>query len=209
MDRKYDGGKLECRGLLKVLKKLHYYLHRVQFLVEIDTKMLVHQLNQPASKLPSSVVNRWLTWIRLFDFELGHVSGLKHGGPDSLSRRLRRDDNSKSDEEDVEDAMDMDLAVLRGEAERDSDEQVDAGEEDEEVEEENKHERATGDDAPKDDTPENDVLEDFRNVIHYLTTFERLEGLMCKKYLQFQRFATKFLLQDGILFRLVKPNMLL
>ena len=131
------------------------------------------------------------------------MSGSKHGGPDSLSRCLRGDDDSESDEEDVEDIMDADLAALRGEAERDDDEQVEAAEEDEEVEGENKHERATGD-----DTPDNNVPSDFGNVIHYLTTFERREGLTCKKYLQFQCFATKFLLQDGILFRRTKSNML-
>ena len=57
-ERQYDGGKLQCRGLLKALKKLRYYLYGVQFLVEIDAKTLVHQLNQPASDLPGSVVNR-------------------------------------------------------------------------------------------------------------------------------------------------------
>src|SRR5258706_8252971 len=35
----------------------------------------------------------------------------------------------------------------------------------------------------------------------------RPEGLMRKKYLQFQRYATKFLLQEGVLFRCYKPNM--
>ena len=41
-EKKYDGGKLECRGLLKALKKLRYYLYGVRFLVEIDAKTLVH-----------------------------------------------------------------------------------------------------------------------------------------------------------------------
>ena len=56
-ERKYDSGKLECRGLLKALKKLRYYLYGVQFLEEINTKTLVHQLNQSTSDLPGSVVN--------------------------------------------------------------------------------------------------------------------------------------------------------
>ena len=103
-ERKYDSGKLECRGLLKALKKLRYYLYGVRFLVEIDAKTLVYQLNQPATDLPGSVVNRWLAWIRLFDFELKHVSGTKHGGPDSLSRRPRGVDDLESEEDDeVED----------------------------------------------------------------------------------------------------------
>ena len=100
----------------------------------------------------------------------------------------------------------------RGDAKRDDDEQVEATEEDEEVKGEDEHRRTIGDDAPENDTPENDVPENdvpenFYNVIHYLTTFERPDRLTHKKYLQFQRFATKFLLQDGILFRCTKPNM--
>ena len=136
------------------------------------------------------------------------MSGSKHGGPDSLARCLRGDDDSESNKEDVEDAIDADLAALRGEAERDNDEQVEATEEDEEVEEETEHERAIGDDAPKNNTPENDVPKDFHNMICYLTTFERLEGLTYKKYLQFQCFATKLPLQDCLLFRCAKPNIL-
>jgi len=44
-EKKYDAGKLECRGLLKALKKFRYYLYGVRFLVEIDTRTLIHQLN--------------------------------------------------------------------------------------------------------------------------------------------------------------------
>ena len=84
IEKKYDSGKLECRGLLCALNKLRFYLYGIWFLVEIDAKTLVHQLNQPASDLPGSVVNRWLAWIRLFDFDLKHVAETKHGGPDSL-----------------------------------------------------------------------------------------------------------------------------
>ena len=174
-EQKYDSGKLECKGLLKALEKLPYYLYGVRFLVEIDSKMLVYQLNQPASNLSGSVVNRWLAWIRLFDFELWHMSGSKHGGPHLLSKHLRGDDDSESDEEDVEDTIDTDLAALRGKADRDDDKQVEAVEEDEQVEGENEHERATENDPPENDAPENDVSEDFRNVICYLTMFERPE----------------------------------
>src|SRR5258705_13115595 len=106
-EKKYDSGKLECRGLLRVLKKLRFYLYGIRFLVEIDAKTLVHQLNQPASDLPGSVVNRWLAWIRLFDFELKHVAGTKHGGPDALSRKGYDSDNTN--EEDIEEIIDAEL----------------------------------------------------------------------------------------------------
>ena len=96
--------------------------------------------------------------------------------------------------------MDADLAVLNGEDdERDDgqEEQVEAiG--DKEAEREEEHEEA-----------EEDILEEFRRVIHYLKDFERPEGLTRKRYLQFPRFATKFLLcKEGMLFRQAKPNTL-
>ena len=84
-EKKYDSGKLEYRGLLKALKKFRHYLYGVRFLVENDARTLVHQLNQPASDLLRSVVIRWLIWIRIFTFNIKHVAGRKHRGPDGLS----------------------------------------------------------------------------------------------------------------------------
>jgi len=83
---------------LKALKKLRIYLYGFRFLMEIDTKTLVHQLNQPASDLPGSVVNRWLAWIRMFSFEIKQVAGKMYGGPDGLSRSRRSVEDSNEDE---------------------------------------------------------------------------------------------------------------
>jgi hypothetical protein len=55
------------------LKKFKYYVYGVHFLVEIDAKTLVHQLNQPAMDLPGAVVGRWLAYIRMFSFDIQHV----------------------------------------------------------------------------------------------------------------------------------------
>ena len=79
-------------------------------MVKIDARTLVHQLNLPASDLPGSVVNRWLAWIRLFNFDIKHVAGKKHGGPDGLSRRKQSEDDSDSDDSDeLDECMDADL----------------------------------------------------------------------------------------------------
>ena len=83
----FDAGKLDCQGLLRALKKFRYYVYGVNFLVEIDAKTLVHQLNQPATDLPGAVVGRWLAYIRMFSFDIQHVPGARHKGPDALSRR--------------------------------------------------------------------------------------------------------------------------
>jgi len=57
-EKKYNGGKLEYYRLLKALKKLQVYLYGVRFVVEIDARTLIHQLNLPASDLLGLVVNR-------------------------------------------------------------------------------------------------------------------------------------------------------
>ena len=81
-ESRYDAVKLECPWLLRAVKKFRYYLYGVRFLVEIDARTLVHQLNQPTSDLPGTVVGRWIAYIRLFDFEIRHVAGTKYKGPD-------------------------------------------------------------------------------------------------------------------------------
>ena len=62
-------------------------------------------------------------------------------------------------------------------------------------------------DAANDAANEEEIPENFRRVIQYLTNFERPEGLTRKKYLQFQWYATGFLLRDNMLFKRFKPNL--
>lgn len=65
------------------------------------------------SDLPGSVVNRWLAWIRLFDFEVKHVSGVKHGGPDGLSRRERgKDSPEEMAPDEFDGTLDADLDMI-------------------------------------------------------------------------------------------------
>ena len=86
-EARYDAGKRECRGVLKMLKKVRHYLYGVRFVIETDAKTLVAQLNRSASDVPGALVTRWLAWIHLFDFEVRHVSGKKYTAADDLSRR--------------------------------------------------------------------------------------------------------------------------
>ena len=59
-EKNYDAGKKECKGLLKALKKMRFWLYGVHFRVEIDARTLVHQLNLPANDLPGALVMRWI-----------------------------------------------------------------------------------------------------------------------------------------------------
>jgi hypothetical protein len=59
-ERKYDAVKLECRGLLKALKKFRFWLYGRYFTIETDAQTLVWLLNQPLNDLPNAMMTRWL-----------------------------------------------------------------------------------------------------------------------------------------------------
>ena len=101
-ERKYDAVRLECRGLMKALKKLRFYLFGRHFTVETDAQTLVWILNQPPNDLPNALLTRWAAYIRLFDFDVRHVPGPKNGAADALSQRGK----GPKDEEEVEDEAD-------------------------------------------------------------------------------------------------------
>ena len=83
--------------------------------METDAAVLVAQLNQSASDIPGALVVRWLAWIRLFDFEVRHVSGKKHTAADGLSRRPATEDELREQEleEDIDDFVDARLDCVR------------------------------------------------------------------------------------------------
>src|SRR5205085_10241690 len=85
--------------------KFRYYLYGVTFLVEIEARTLVHQLNQLTSDLPGTVVGCWNRYIRLFDLEIRHVAEMKHKGPDALSRRLGTEEELRELREGSEEAV--------------------------------------------------------------------------------------------------------
>src|SRR5205814_5855313 len=71
-----------------------------------DAQTVVWLLNQPPNGLPNAMMTRWLTFIRLFDFEVKHVPGAKNSGPDGLSRRGKAPtDEEEEDPDDFFDAM--------------------------------------------------------------------------------------------------------
>jgi hypothetical protein len=88
----------------------------VKFLLETDANVLVIQLNGAASDLPRLLLMRWIAWIRLFDFDVKHVSGKKYIAANGLSRRPRtilEMEEEDSEEEDIEDFVDAQLFSLR------------------------------------------------------------------------------------------------
>jgi hypothetical protein len=136
-ERKYDATKRECRGVLKILKKLQVWLIGCHFVLETDANVLVAQLNRAATDHPGALITRWLAWIRLFDFEVRHVPGKQHTAADALSRRPRHpDDTGSSEEEDIDDWILSELGayeICPIELESDQSEDDQSGEEDPEL----------------------------------------------------------------------------
>lgn len=69
-EKKYDITKQKCRGVLKALKKVRYWLSGVRFIFKTDASVLVAQLNRSATDLPGALFTRWIAWIQLLDFEV-------------------------------------------------------------------------------------------------------------------------------------------
>jgi hypothetical protein len=72
-------------------------------MVETYAQTLVWLLNQPPNDLPNVMMTRWLSYIRLFDFTVKHISGTKNGGADALSRRGKAEEDSEEEDDEVDD----------------------------------------------------------------------------------------------------------
>ena len=69
--------------------------------MEVNAQYIKGMLNKPDLH-PNAAMNRWITAILMFDFELVHVPGTKHKGPNGLSRRRVAD--SEEEREGIEEA---------------------------------------------------------------------------------------------------------
>lgn len=60
-------------------------------------------------------MTRWITWIRLFDFEVKHVPGKKNGAADGLSRRPATEEELQEQEKerDVDEFIAAEISFLR------------------------------------------------------------------------------------------------
>ena len=189
-EQKYDATKRECRGVLCAFKKFRYWLYGTHFLLEIDAKVLVAQLNRAATDLPGALVTRWIAWIRLFDFEVVHVKGTKHTAADGLSRRPRTasDDLDEIEAGDIDDWVTMELEYLQI---------FTSG-----VEEES----AGGGDASNISDQEELPLDDeysreSQRIAKWLTTLRKPQGMSRKEYRAFKTKATKYSVRDRKLWR--------
>ena len=105
----YNAEKWECWELLKALKKVRTYLYEVLFVIELNAQTLVTQLNRSAADVLSVLINCWLTWIQLFDFDIQHLLEKKHQASDALFRRLKMVDETEFSENDMKKFLDTQL----------------------------------------------------------------------------------------------------
>ena len=74
--------------------------------------MLVWLLNQPPNDLPNAMMTHWLSYIRLFDFDVEHIRGNKNGGADALSRCSQASQDDQEYENEADDYFDAKLYAI-------------------------------------------------------------------------------------------------
>ena len=106
-ESRYSQPKLELCGVYKAFRKVRQHIFGTHFTLEVDAKSIQQMLNAP--ELPNAPMTRWIAFIKLFDFDLRHVSAAKHKLPDALSRK----DPTPEDDEpfDADEEADKDLDV--------------------------------------------------------------------------------------------------
>jgi hypothetical protein len=181
-ERKYDAVKLECRGLLIALKKLRFWLYGRFFTVETDARTLVWLLNQPPNDLPNAMMTRWLSYIRLFDFEVRHIPGNKNGAADALSRRLPSSDEAESDADSTDDYFESKLYAISVNPDLVEDYLVQVW-------------------FQQADYEGDDLL-----LGRYLETLERPEGLSDNQFRQLRKKSQLFLVRHGRLYKRSKRS---
>ncbi|KAJ9481740.1 hypothetical protein VN97_g11726 [Penicillium thymicola] len=203
-EQQYDAGKRECQGVLKALKKFRHWVYGVHFTLEIDAKTLVSQLNRSATDLPGALVTSWIAWIRLFDFEVRHVPGQLHGAADGLSRRPHTEEElaDQEEEEDVDDFILAEISTLAvmlnpvGVSLAPTQETISSVEQDQHNNNDDREPRILG--------PE--YSEESEEIARWCVTFRRPTGMPIRRYNQFKRNATNFVVQGEHLFHRGKGN---
>ena len=83
----------------------------MQFTIEIDVNILIVQFNRFAADLSETLIIRWLTWIRLFNFNVQYVLNKKYTAADELFWKSRESLNNIDEiyEKNIDDFIDDQL----------------------------------------------------------------------------------------------------
>lgn len=103
---RYSQSKLELYGLFRALNATKLWIIGAKKLVvEVDALYIKGMLNKPDIH-PNAAMNCWISAILMFDFELVHIPGKRHKGPDGLSRRRAAEDEGEEGGKGIEEAED-------------------------------------------------------------------------------------------------------
>jgi hypothetical protein len=147
----------------------------VFFSVRTDSQTLVWLLNQPPNDLPNAMITRWLTYIRLFDFDVKHIPGNKNGAADGLSRRGKSPEDESDD--DPDDYFESKLYSTSA------------------------NPLSLHDPLARVYLCEEEYTGDDLMLGRYLETLERPEGISNEEYQKLRKKSRNFLVRDGYLFK--------
>ncbi|KAK6206862.1 putative gag-pol poly protein [Colletotrichum tabaci] len=205
----YDAGKKELRGVLKALKRVRNYLYGVHFILETDAKTLVAQLNGAASDLPGALIIRWISWIRMFDFEVKHISGAMNSAADGLSRKPSgpSDLQDAEAEGEIDDWIDSQIFFTDVESNDFFDIAQTHGDDERMVEVLVTHGNLPDEEIDKLLTIPGSLLDDSqvwsrksKQIAYHLTTMRRPPGIRPSRYGKFKTEAQEYMLHERLLF---------
>jgi hypothetical protein len=178
-ESKWHSTKLECKAVLWALKKFRTYLYGVHFTIETDAATLIAQLNRSSTDMMGSVMNRWISTILLWDFDIKHVPGKKNVVADALSR-YPLPDGFRLPEEPEEDLEEF-IEHMIGNMETTS--------------------PMTGGRVLR-----QEYAEPSEETARFLVHFETPRGLEPKELRAWKKRALNFFVRDGYLFRKTSRN---
>ena len=196
-EARFSQPKLELYGLYRSLKALKLYIIGIRNLVvEVDAQHIKGMLKNP-DIAPSASINRWISAILTFHFELVHVPGERHG-PDGLSRRPPQPgDPVIPEDDDDENPLGPCFLTMHFWAHfRRISPSVSAFS-NSEADEEPSISYAQ---VPRSRKAQDADLK-LSHIPHFLETFETPPGLSEKALQAFVRFATQFFLFEGRLWK--------
>ncbi len=184
--KKYDVIKRKCRDVLKILKKIRFYLYDVKFILKTDARVLVDQLNRSDTDLSDALVIRWLVWIRLFDFEIRHVLDIKHTVADDLFRKSSSSNDLKkvAEEKNIDDWINTQLDCVRVFSISTAEEELSS-------------------------ILISEYFEKSQKIVVYLFTLRKFSEMSLKEFNKFKKEALRFKLQKNQFFRRNSKNVLM
>ena len=97
-ESQYASHKGELLALIFAIDTYKFFLTGRKFLVRTDNSVLSWLKNQ---KDPKGILMRWLRILSIYDFDIQHRAGTKHGNADSLSRAAHAPFLSQQEAEEV------------------------------------------------------------------------------------------------------------